>query len=66
MTQGFDNRDDRDDGFRCAGCLVAVADDVNSREGAHTVVYTHDAFCIIGNQGETVLYRMEARLTAVG
>ena len=66
MTDGLHDGDDGDDGLLLAGGLVAAADDVDAGEGAHAVVDSHHALGIVGNQCQSVLYGMEARLAAVG
>ena len=65
MAQRLDDRDNRDDGFRLAGCFVAVADDVDAGEGAYTIMDTHHTLNIVGNECQSVLHGMEARLASV-
>ena len=66
MSDGLDDGDDGDDGLGGAGGLVAVADHLDTREGAHTVMYADHTFCIVGHERETVLYGVETRLSAIG
>ena len=52
-------------GFFRTSRFVAVADDLDRREGPYTIVYTHYAFCVVRNQSQSVLYAVEARLAAI-
>ena len=65
MTKGFDHRDDRNDGLLLTCCLIAVTNHLDSREWTYTIMHTYYPFSIIRNQGKTMLYRMETRLSTV-
>lgn len=65
MANCFNYRDDGDDGLLLASSLVAVADDLNGGEWAHTVVHTYNPLSIVGNQCQSVLYRVVARLATI-
>ena len=66
MTDRLNDGDDRYDGFGCARCLIATTDNIDAGERTYTVVYADNALGIVGNQCQTVLHRMEARLAAIG
>ena len=66
VAEGLYDGDDGDDGFLRAGCLVAIPDDIGAGEGAHAVVDADNTLGIVGDEGQSVLYAMEARLAAVG
>ena len=66
MTNSFYNGNDGDDGLFLTGCFVAVADDIDAGEGAHTVVNADDTLGIVGYERKTVLYGVKACLATIG
>ena len=65
VAQGFYHRHH---GYYChlLSCrVVASAYHVNADEGTHAIMDSHDAFHVIGDEAEPVLYGMETSLTTV-
>ena len=56
VTNRFYDRDDGNDSLCRTGRFVAVANDVDAGERAHTIVNADDSFGIVRNLCEAVLY----------
>ena len=66
MPKRFYDGDDGNDGFGCAGCLVAIPDYFDTGEGTNTVVNAYHTLGIVRHLGESVLHGVEASLTTIG
>ena len=65
MAHCLDYGDHGNDGLGCAGGLVAITNYLDAGEWTYAIVNTNHTNGIIGHLGQSVLYGVESRLSAI-